>query len=49
MPAGSRVHLALWTKSKKVVDAVYEAAIAAGGKDNGPPAPWSNYYAAYAL
>ena len=46
-PAGTSVHFALRAKSKKVVDAFYKAAIAAGGKDNGPPASRPNYFAAY--
>ena len=47
------VHICLAAKSRKKVIAFYEAAIAAGAKDNGPPglrneyAP--NYYAAFVV
>lgn len=47
-----RMHLAIAAPSRPAVDAFYTAALAAGGKDNGPPglrdyAP--NYYAAFVL
>ena len=41
------VHLAFRASSKKVVDAFYKAAIAAGATDNGPPGPRPKYFAAY--
>ncbi|TAJ68454.1 MAG: VOC family protein [Phenylobacterium sp.] len=33
----SHVHLAFQAKDRETVDRVYKAALAAGGKDNGPP------------
>jgi catechol 2,3-dioxygenase-like lactoylglutathione lyase family enzyme len=48
----SRVHLAFQTKDRAMVDAFYEAALAAGGRDNGPPGERSyhpGYYGAFAL
>ena len=48
-----RVHIAFRVPSRAVVDAFYEAAIAAGGKDNGAPGLrphyHANYYGAYVL
>jgi catechol 2,3-dioxygenase-like lactoylglutathione lyase family enzyme len=45
------VHLALRADTTAQVDAFYKAALAAGGKDNGPPGIRSeyseNYYAAF--
>jgi catechol 2,3-dioxygenase-like lactoylglutathione lyase family enzyme len=46
-PTPSAVHLAFRATSKKVVDAFYKAAIAAGATDNGPPGPRPKYFAAY--
>ncbi len=47
------VHVAFRAPSRAVVDAFYGAAIAAGGKDNGPPGLrphyHANYYGAYVL
>lgn len=44
-------HLAFRVKSRALVDAFYEAAIAAGGRDNGQPGPrpqyTPNYYACF--
>lgn len=44
-------HLAFEAKSAKQVEAFYEAALAAGGKDNGGPGYrteyWPGYYAAF--
>ncbi len=37
-PAGGSVHVAFAADRREQVDAFYEAAIAAGGRDNGPPA-----------
>lgn len=48
----SRVHLAFQAAERKTVEAFYRAALAAGGKDNGPPAERSyhpGYYAAFVL
>jgi catechol 2,3-dioxygenase-like lactoylglutathione lyase family enzyme len=47
------LHIALSAKDRKMVDAFYEAAIKAGGRDNGPPGIRAhygpNYYAAFVL
>ena len=44
-------HLAFKAKDRKSVDAFHRAALAAGGKDNGPPGPRADYgpkyYAAF--
>lgn len=45
---GEPTHVAFTADEKKQVEAFYEAAIAAGGKDNGPPGPREGYgYAAF--
>ena len=48
-----RVHLAFRAENRAQVDAFYEAAIAAGGVDNGAPGPrpiyHPNYYGAFVL
>ena len=46
------MHLAIAAPSRAAVDAFYAAALAAGGKDNGPPGLRDygpNYYAAFVL
>jgi catechol 2,3-dioxygenase-like lactoylglutathione lyase family enzyme len=47
------LHVAFRAKDRATVDAFYRAAIAAGGKDNGPPGPrpiyHPNYYGAFIL
>ena len=47
------VHVAIVAKARPAVDAFYQAARAAGGKDNGPPGLrphyHPNYYAAFVL
>jgi catechol 2,3-dioxygenase-like lactoylglutathione lyase family enzyme len=47
----SGVHVAFRTSSRAVVRAFYEAALAAGATDNGPPGPrpmyHENYYGAF--
>jgi catechol 2,3-dioxygenase-like lactoylglutathione lyase family enzyme len=52
-PDPAAVHFAFRAKSRKIVDAFYAAAIAAGARDNGPPGPrldyFPEYYAAYVL
>jgi catechol 2,3-dioxygenase-like lactoylglutathione lyase family enzyme len=52
-PAGSAVHVAFAADRREQVDAFYQAAIAAGGRDNGPPRlrpEYSeDYYAAFVL
>lgn len=42
-----RIHVAFRTNSRKVVDAFYAAAIAAGGTDNGKPGPRPEYHPNY--
>jgi len=46
-------HLALNAPDRPSVDAFYQAALAAGGRDNGPPGPrphyHANYYAAFVI
>jgi catechol 2,3-dioxygenase-like lactoylglutathione lyase family enzyme len=42
-----RVHIAFRADDRAQVDAFYQAAIAAGGKDNGPPGPRPHYHAGY--
>lgn len=46
-PNQPRVHIAFRADSRAVVDAFYQAAIAAGGRDNGPPGPRPHYHANY--
>jgi catechol 2,3-dioxygenase-like lactoylglutathione lyase family enzyme len=50
-PAGANgpnhVHVAFVTKSRAVVQAFYQAALAAGGKDNGPPGIRAHYHPDY--
>lgn len=52
-PLAGRIHVAFVAPSRAAVDAFYRAAIAAGGKDNGPPGLRPhyhvNYYAAFVL
>ena len=47
------VHVAIVAKDRATVDAFYQAAIAAGGRDNGPPGIRAhyhpNYYGAFVL
>lgn len=49
----SPLHLAFAANDRKVVDAFYEAALSAGGKDNGRPGLrphyHPNYYAAFVI
>lgn len=46
-PAHKRVHIAFKAKSKEMVDAFYEVAIAAGATDNGVPGLRSQYTPTY--
>lgn len=50
---GTGLHVAFEAENQEQVEAFYEAAIAAGGKDNGKPGPrphyGPNYYAAFVL
>jgi catechol 2,3-dioxygenase-like lactoylglutathione lyase family enzyme len=52
-PQTPHIHTAFRADSRKQVDEFYRAAIAAGGKDNGPPGPrphyHDNYYGAFVL
>jgi catechol 2,3-dioxygenase-like lactoylglutathione lyase family enzyme len=52
-PQTPRVHVAFRADDRAQVDAFYAAAIAAGGKDNGPPGArphyHQNYYGAFVL
>ena len=52
-PSGTPVHVALRVDSRAQVDAFYEAALAAGGRDNGAPGIRAhyhpNYYGAFVL
>jgi catechol 2,3-dioxygenase-like lactoylglutathione lyase family enzyme len=48
----SRIHLAFQAKDRATVDEVYKAALAAGGRDNGPPGERDyhpGYYAGFFL
>jgi catechol 2,3-dioxygenase-like lactoylglutathione lyase family enzyme len=42
-----KLHVALEAQTRAAVDAFYREAIAAGGKDNGPPGPRPHYGPAY--
>lgn len=50
---GKGTHIAFAAEDRSLVDAFHEAALAAGGRDNGPPGIRQhyhpNYYAAYVL
>ena len=46
-PETPRVHVAFRAGSKAEVDAFYRAALAAGGRDNGPPGPRPHYHDKY--
>lgn len=52
-PATASLHVALAAPDRKTVDAFYAAAMAAGGRDNGPPGLrphyHPNYYGAFVL
>jgi catechol 2,3-dioxygenase-like lactoylglutathione lyase family enzyme len=52
-PAGGYMHIAFSADSREAVAAFHEAALAAGGEDNGPPGERSEYspgyYGAYVL
>jgi len=49
----AHLHVAFIAESRRQVDAFYRAALAAGGKDNGPPGLrpqyHANYYAAFVI
>src|SRR5262249_11180455 len=42
-----KIHIAFRADSRAAVDAFYEAAIAAGGRDNGAPGPRPHYHEHY--
>lgn len=44
---GSGTHVAFDAESRAVVEAFYEAALAAGGSDNGPPGLREQYHPTY--
>jgi catechol 2,3-dioxygenase-like lactoylglutathione lyase family enzyme len=46
-PEEPRVHVAFRADSRAGVDAFYRAALAAGGRDNGPPGPRPRYHRDY--
>jgi catechol 2,3-dioxygenase-like lactoylglutathione lyase family enzyme len=46
-PSTPRLHIAFRAGSRAAVDAFYAAALAAGGKDNGPPGPRPHYHEHY--
>ena len=46
-PSEPRIHIAFTAASRAVVDAFYEAAIAAGGRDNGKPGLRPHYHPDY--
>ena len=46
-PGGPSIHVAFRADSRAVVDAFHKAAIAAGGRDNGPPGLRPHYHANY--
>jgi catechol 2,3-dioxygenase-like lactoylglutathione lyase family enzyme len=52
-PPAAAVHVAFVARSRAEVDAFYQAALGAGGKDNGPPGLrphyHENYYGAFVL
>jgi len=41
------LHVAIRAENRAQVDAFYKAALAAGGRDNGPPGPRPHYHANY--
>ena len=46
-PETPRLHIAFRAESRAAVDAFYAAAIAVGGRDNGPPGPRPHYHEHY--
>ena len=46
-PNAPPIHIAFRAESRAQVDAFYAAAMAAGGRDNGPPGPRPHYHASY--
>lgn len=46
-PTTNRLHVAFTAATRDQVDAFYAAALAAGGRDNGPPGPRLQYHPGY--
>ena len=46
-PTTNRLHVAFTAATRAQVDAFYTAALAAGGRDNGPPGPRLQYHPGY--
>jgi catechol 2,3-dioxygenase-like lactoylglutathione lyase family enzyme len=46
-PTAPPVHIAFRARNRATVDAFYKAALAAGGRDNGPPGIRAHYHADY--
>ena len=46
-PYGTATHVAFACEDRETVDAFYAAALAAGGKDNGPPGLREQYHPTY--
>jgi catechol 2,3-dioxygenase-like lactoylglutathione lyase family enzyme len=46
-PQEPRIHVAFRADTRELVDAFYRAAMAAGGRDNGPPGLRPHYHANY--
>lgn len=46
-PQTPRIHIAFAAENRRQVDEFYQAAIANGGTDNGPPGPRPHYHANY--
>lgn len=46
-PQAPHVHIAFRAENHAAVDAFYRAALAAGGRDNGPPGPRPHYSKGY--
>jgi len=47
VPNKPRLHIAFAAKNRAAVDAFYKAALAAGGRDNGPPGIRAHYHPDY--
>ena len=47
MPVGTGTHVAFASPDHATVDAVYAAAVGAGGRDNGPPGLREHYHPTY--
>jgi catechol 2,3-dioxygenase-like lactoylglutathione lyase family enzyme len=47
VPSTPPIHIAFRADTRNIVDAFYRAAMAAGGRDNGPPGVRPHYHANY--